>query len=229
MNPPINIGGDTVEAITIDGTSVSEVTVDGSTVFGGIPDSAIDDFESDSNGSQPQNWDSQFGQVTNQRSFSGSLSYETTSATDIPDLDYILGVDVSKTTDGVVWQSHLYESTNSGGGAWRFKDPNGNEITTSGLTNPGQSSRYATGTDTNSSNVSTDVWVFHEVTFDFTNNTFDVFFERQDTGDAYSSTGLGFVNSASEIGRVELIRDSGLGQGANLREDYYTDDAGFTS
>jgi len=41
MTPPINFGGDTVNAITIDGTSVSEVTVDGSTVFGGIPDSVI--------------------------------------------------------------------------------------------------------------------------------------------------------------------------------------------
>jgi len=38
MTPPINIGGDTVDAITIDGTSVSEVTVDGSTVFSAIPD-----------------------------------------------------------------------------------------------------------------------------------------------------------------------------------------------
>jgi len=43
MSPPINFGGDTVEAITIDGTSVSEVTVDGSTVFSAIPDS--EDFE----------------------------------------------------------------------------------------------------------------------------------------------------------------------------------------
>jgi hypothetical protein len=40
MTPPINIGGDTVDAITIDGTSVSEVTVDGEVVFGSaIPDS----------------------------------------------------------------------------------------------------------------------------------------------------------------------------------------------
>jgi hypothetical protein len=41
MTPPINIDGDTVEAITMDGTSVSEVTVDGDTVFGAIPDSAL--------------------------------------------------------------------------------------------------------------------------------------------------------------------------------------------
>jgi len=200
--------------------------IDGASV---IPDSVIDDFEDDSDGSQPQNWDSQYGQVTNQRSFSGSLSYETTSGSDIPDLDYILGADVSKTTDGVVWQSYIYESSNSGGGAWRFEDPNGNEITTSGPTNPHQETRYAAGIDTNTSNVSTGVWVFHKLTFDFSAETFDVEFTRQDTGDTYSSTGLGFVNTASEIGRVELIRDSGLGQGANLREDYYTDDAGFTS
>jgi len=45
MTPPINIDGDTVEAITIDGTSVSEVTVDGSTVFGGIPDSVLTRYE----------------------------------------------------------------------------------------------------------------------------------------------------------------------------------------
>jgi len=40
MTPPINIDGDTVDAITIDGTSVTEVTVDGTQVFG-IPDSVL--------------------------------------------------------------------------------------------------------------------------------------------------------------------------------------------
>jgi len=45
MTPPINIGGDTVEAITIDGTSVGEVTVGGDVVFSTIPDSLIDNFE----------------------------------------------------------------------------------------------------------------------------------------------------------------------------------------
>ena len=41
MSPPINIGGDTVEAATIGGTDVSEVTVDGSRVFSAIPDSVV--------------------------------------------------------------------------------------------------------------------------------------------------------------------------------------------
>jgi len=41
MSPPINLDGDTVDAITIDGTSVKEVTVDGSAVFSAIPDSVV--------------------------------------------------------------------------------------------------------------------------------------------------------------------------------------------
>jgi len=49
MTPPINIDGDTVEAITIDGTSVSEVTVDGSTVFDPISGTLIDNFEDNLN------------------------------------------------------------------------------------------------------------------------------------------------------------------------------------
>jgi len=192
---------------------------------GVIPDSAIDDFESDSNGSQPQNWDSQFGQVTNQRSFSGSLSYETTSASDIPDLDFTLGADVSKTTDGVVWQSYYQESKDSGGGAWRFENANGNEITTSGTNNFDFVTRHGGGTDSHS-NSGGGYWVFHEITFDFANDEFDVKYVRQDTNDTYTDT-LNFVNTASKISRVELVRDSGIS--ANLREDFYVDDAGFTS
>lgn len=45
MSPPINLDGDTVDAITMDGDSVSEVTVDGDTVFGAIPDSGIARYE----------------------------------------------------------------------------------------------------------------------------------------------------------------------------------------
>lgn len=46
MTPPINIDGDTVEAITIDGTKVTEVTADGSVVFGNpIPDSVVQQFD----------------------------------------------------------------------------------------------------------------------------------------------------------------------------------------
>jgi len=41
MTPPINFGGDTVDAVTIDGDSVTSVTVDGSTVFSTIPDSVV--------------------------------------------------------------------------------------------------------------------------------------------------------------------------------------------
>lgn len=41
MTPPINIGGDTVEAITIGGDSVSQVTVDGDTVFSAISDTSM--------------------------------------------------------------------------------------------------------------------------------------------------------------------------------------------
>jgi len=50
MSPPINLDGDTVDAITMDGDSVSEVTVDGSAVFSAIPDSGVlrYDFEDDS-------------------------------------------------------------------------------------------------------------------------------------------------------------------------------------
>lgn len=42
MSPPINLDGDTVDAITMDGDSVGEVTVDGSTVFNDslVPDAA---------------------------------------------------------------------------------------------------------------------------------------------------------------------------------------------
>lgn len=42
MTPPINLDGDTVDAITMDGDSVSEVTVDGSAVFNAIPESEAD-------------------------------------------------------------------------------------------------------------------------------------------------------------------------------------------
>jgi len=49
MTPPINIDGDTVEAITMDGTSVSEVTVDGDTVFGAIPDSVVSYYKFNDN------------------------------------------------------------------------------------------------------------------------------------------------------------------------------------
>jgi len=45
MSPPINLDGDTVDAITMDGDSVSEVTVDGDTVFSAIPDTLVDSFE----------------------------------------------------------------------------------------------------------------------------------------------------------------------------------------
>jgi len=45
MTPPINFGGDTVDAVTIDGDSVTSVTVDGSTVFSTIPDSGISRYE----------------------------------------------------------------------------------------------------------------------------------------------------------------------------------------
>jgi len=45
MSPPINLDGDTVDAITMDGDSVGEVTVDGSTVFSAISDAAISRFE----------------------------------------------------------------------------------------------------------------------------------------------------------------------------------------
>jgi len=45
MTPPINIDGDTVDAITIDGADVSEVTVDGTQVFSAIPDGIVDNFE----------------------------------------------------------------------------------------------------------------------------------------------------------------------------------------
>lgn len=51
MTPPINIGGDTVEAITIDGTSVGEVTVGGDVVFSTTPDAGLlhnYDFSADS-------------------------------------------------------------------------------------------------------------------------------------------------------------------------------------
>jgi len=41
MSPPINLDGNTVDAITMDGDSVSEVTVDGSAVFSAIPDSVV--------------------------------------------------------------------------------------------------------------------------------------------------------------------------------------------
>jgi len=44
MSPPINLDGDTVDAITMDGDSVGEVTVDGSTVFSTIPDDLLNQW-----------------------------------------------------------------------------------------------------------------------------------------------------------------------------------------
>jgi len=46
MSPPINLDGNSVDAITMDGDSVSEVTVDGSTVFGNaIPDAVVSQYK----------------------------------------------------------------------------------------------------------------------------------------------------------------------------------------
>lgn len=70
MTPPINIGGDTVEAITIDGTSVGEVTVGGDVVFSTTPDSGISQ-EEDGDISEWQG-DTSFYNVVNSPTVSGS-------------------------------------------------------------------------------------------------------------------------------------------------------------
>jgi len=69
MSPPINLDGDTVDAITIDGDSVKEVTVDGSTVFSALPDSGVvDSFED-----------------TNLSEYGGDTTEATFSSTDVKD------------------------------------------------------------------------------------------------------------------------------------------------
>jgi len=78
MTPPINIDGDTVEAITMDGTSVSEVTVDGDTVFGAIPDSGIIDSFEDQNLTEYSGSTGDFSTVTEDTSESDKTAQDGT-------------------------------------------------------------------------------------------------------------------------------------------------------
>jgi len=90
MSPPINLDGDTVDAITIDGSSVNEVTVDGEAVFSAIPDSAVHQYDAStlslSDGDSVSSWTDSIG--TADASAVGGPTFQDNSLNGLPVVDF---------------------------------------------------------------------------------------------------------------------------------------------
>lgn len=159
----------------------------------------IDSFEDLSNtDSAPSGWNFSNASVTNNYASDGNLSISNGSGSST-----IMQTDVNQTPEQTI-SFAFRETTSSGGISYWLENESGNTILECGTSNPDHGF-YSGNGYTCIGNFSYEEWYRFEITFDWSNDQFDIDHIPVTSSESSSSyTGEPFPNSSSEISKVYL-------------------------
>jgi len=189
---PASIDGDDITGLTIDGDEVAEVTMDGNVVWSSGPYGFEDQ---NTNG-----WDvTKSHSITSSTALNSSYSYDNDASVG----GYFLANTSLSGEKPDQIEFGYRETSSSGGLAYLPKDTNGDLILAAGTGNPQLNVEHGNGTwypgdgDYNT-------WQWYIITFDWSNQTFDIEWDSKNSGNYHSNSNLEFMNKngggISEIG-----------------------------
>lgn len=149
-------------------------------------DLSLNDFETGDLSKWKGSYTFDYMSVTTSRVFSGTYAGKTTGNLDdgVPHATRDLGELYQPKT--VSW--YFQESSNGTGGGLRLYNEDDDPVVGMASNNPEWVVYDATGTGQVDTGSTYNMWVYVEITFDWQNDQFDIFIERQDNNYSYSDT-----------------------------------------